>query len=127
MIGGIRNQTAKVAELLCLPPRTFALVGMTIGYPAKPSKVRRRLPLDVVLHREVYSDENLEDGLRRYDEATAQSGIYAGRHIPPASPGPTGTDGRVYGWCEHSARRMARPISKRANMKAQLEALGWEF
>lgn len=131
MIGGIRNHIAKVSELLNLPPRTFALVGMTIGYPEKPAKVRHRLPLDVILHREVYSDENLEDGLRRYDEVTAQSGIYAGRQVA-TSEQKTGENqpGQVekppiYGWSEHSARRMARV--SRPNMKAQLEALGWEF
>lgn len=140
MIGGIRNQTAKVAELLHLPPRTFALVGMTVGYPAAPAKLRHRLPLDVVLHREVYCDENLWDGLRRYDEVTARSGIYAGRQLAPA-PGSARApqtahessgvqqqaEPRLYGWTEHSARRMARPNAKRANMKVQLEALGWEF
>lgn len=132
MIGGIRNDTAKVAELLNLPPRTFALVGMTIGYPEKPAKVRHRLPLDVILHRETYSDENLEDGLRRYDEVTAQSGIYAGRQVSVSAEkegeGQTTADKpQVYGWSEHSARRMARVSSGRADMKAQLEALGWEL
>src|SRR5690606_18447845 len=62
---GIRNETAKMAELLRLPPRTFALVGMSVGYPAEPSRVRHRLPMDVILHHEEYSDENLEDGLSR--------------------------------------------------------------
>ena len=133
MIGGIRNQTAKVAELLNLPPRSFALVGMTVGYPAKPAKVRHRLPLDVILHREVYSDDNLEDGLRRYDEVTAKSGIYAGRQVvtPEQKSGEAQAEGekqpRIYGWSEHSARRMARATASRADMQAQLEALGWEF
>lgn len=148
MIGGIRNQLEEVAELLRLPPKTFALVGMTVGYPAKTPKVRHRLPLDVVLHREVYSDENLADGLRRYDEVTAQSGIYAGRKISRAqveagqpssddaapergkastSPVSDQSASQLYGWCEHSARRMSRPNAHRANLKAQLEALGWEF
>lgn len=54
-IGGIRNEVAKVAELLQLPPRTFALFGMTLGYPANPSQVRHRLPMEVVLHHETYS------------------------------------------------------------------------
>lgn len=123
MIGGIRNQTAKVAELLRLPPRTFALFGMTVGYPANRSRVRHRLPMDVVLHREEYSDANLEEGLRRYDEVTAQSGIYAGRQITSAGAGKPA----LYGWCEHSARRMSRTNPHRTKMREQLERLGWEF
>lgn len=130
MIGGIRNDVPTVMELLRMPPRTFPLVGMTVGYPAQPAKLRHRLPQDVVLHREAYSDESLEDGLRRYDQVTDRSGIYAGRQVPVAgSPGApqTATTARPYGWSEHSARRMARPNAARANLKEQLEALGWEF
>lgn len=122
-LGGIRNQTAKVAELLRLPKRTFALFGMTVGYPAKPSRVRHRLPMDVVLHHDEYSDANLEDGLRRYDAVTAQSGIYAGRHVSLNGA----KDPQLYGWSEHTARRMARPNPERTNMRKQLEDLGWEF
>jgi len=122
-LGGIRNQVAKVAELLRLPPRTFALFGMTIGYPAEPSRVRHRLPMDVVLHREEYSDEGLEDGLSRYDSVTAASGIYAGRQVAVQDA----REPKIYGWSEHSARRMSLPNPRRANMRKQLEALGWEF
>lgn len=122
-IGGIRNEVVRVAELLQLPPRTFALFGMTVGYPAKPSRVRHRLPIDVVLHRETYSTEGLEDGLRRYDEVTAASGIYAGRRAQADNA----NEPQVYGWCEHTARRMARKHPKRADMRKQLEQLGWEF
>lgn len=122
-LGGIRNQTAKVAELLRLPKRTFALFGMTVGYPAKPSRVRHRLPLDVVLHHEEYSDANLEEGLRRYDAVTAQSGIYAGRHVRLEDA----KERQQYGWSEHTARRLARPHPDRLNMRQQLENLGWEF
>ena len=122
-IGGIRNELAKVAELLRLPPRTFALFGMTVGYPAKPSRVRHRIPMDVVLHHETYSDDGLEDGLRRYDETTAASGIYAGRRATLDDA----KEPQLYGWCEHTARRLARPHPKRAGMRRQLEQLGWEF
>lgn len=122
-IGGLRNEVTKVAELLRLPPKTFGLFGMTVGYPADASRVRHRLPLDVVLHREEYSDANLEDGLARYDEVTAASGIYANRRV--AVDGTAEPD--MYGWREHTARRMARPSKSRVNMQEKLEQLGWEF
>lgn len=121
-IGGIRDAVVEVAELLRLPPRTFALFAMTVGYPAGPTHVRPRLPMDVVLHRETYSDHKLEEGLRRYDEITAASGIYARRAAPE-----DGGEPRLYGWCEHTARRLARPHPKRAALRRQLEELGWEF
>lgn len=122
-LGGVRNEMAKMAELLRLPPRTFALVGMTVGYPAQASRVRHRLPMDVILHHEEYSDAHLEEGLRRYDTITAQSGIYAGRQVAVDDTRNVTT----YGWCEHTARRMARPHPKRLHMLQQLEKLGWEF
>lgn len=122
-VGGIRDAVAEVAELLHLPPRTFGLFALTVGYPAKPTRVRHRLPLEVVLHREVYSDAGLEDGLRRYDETTAASGIYAGRQTPAGGR----EELELYGWCEHTARRLARPHPKRADMHGKLEQLGWEF
>lgn len=121
-LGGLRNETAKVAQLLRLPPRTFALFGMTVGYPAEPSRVRHRLPLKVVLHHEEYNDTRLGEGLEHYDAVTAASGIYSGRNLPA-----DGKEPRVYGWSEHTARRMSRPHPKRVNMREQLEELGWEF
>lgn len=122
-IGGIRNELAKVVELLHLPPRTFPVYAMTVGYPAQPSRVKPRLPADVVLHYETYSDQGLEDGIARYDQVMAESGIYAGRHVAVG-----GTEQpRVYGWCEHTARRLARVNPQRAAMRQQLERLGWEF
>ncbi len=79
---------------------------MTVGYPATPPKIRHRLPLDVILHREVYSDDNLEEGLRHYDEVTAQSGIYrgaasGGSRARPRRPAPA--------TLEQKAGRKARP------------------
>ena len=55
-IGGIRNQPAAVAAELGLPPRSFALFGLTIGYPdpAARASVKPRLPQDAVLFRERY-------------------------------------------------------------------------
>lgn len=124
-IGGIRNRLRDVAELLQLPPRTFALFGMTVGYPEKPSKVKPRLPLRVILHREQYSDEGLEEGIEEYDRTMAATGVYKGRQVQTA--GSEALDPAAYGWSEHSARRMARPSPERAEMKAILESLGWEF
>lgn len=122
-IGGLRNQVAKVAELLRLPPKTFGLFGMTVGYPAKESNVRHRLPMEAVLHREEYSEANLEKALARYDEVTAASGIYAKRQVSLDGA----EEPKVYGWREHTARRMARPSPYRQCMREQLERLGWEF
>ena len=117
MIGGIRNDPVKVAELLKLPPRTFALVGMTVGYPAEPPKLRHRLPLDVILHREAYSDAGARGRrppLRRSDGPE--------RHLRRA-PGKAGGGRtaqrrpalrlvRAFGPAHGPAQRRPRPVSK---------------
>ncbi len=123
-IGAIRNRPVQVAQLLKLPPRTFALVGLTIGYPARPAKLKPRLPAQVTVHYEEYSEDGLEEGLAAYDEIMASSGIYKNREVPvEGQPGVT----RLYGWCEHSARRMSKPHPLRHNMKEHLQQLGWDF
>jgi len=123
-VGGIRNRPLEVARLLKLPPRTFALFGLTVGYPAYQPKIKPRLPAEVTVHREEYSEAGLEEGLAAYDSIMAQTGIYKDREVQvDGQPGAT----RLYGWCEHSARRMAKPHPLRRNMKEMLEQLGWEF
>lgn len=56
-IGGLRNDAARVAELLALPPGAFAVFGMCVGYAKDgvASEVKPRLPQDIVLHREKYA------------------------------------------------------------------------
>lgn len=69
-IGGIRNHPAEVGELLGLPPETFALFGMTVGYPdpATETEVKPRLPQSLVLHRERYQTASRARELADYDD-----------------------------------------------------------
>lgn len=55
-IGAMRNDPARVAELLGLPPKSFVVFGLCIGYadPAVKNEVKPRLPQSTVLHRERY-------------------------------------------------------------------------
>ncbi|HWU96319.1 MAG TPA: NADPH-dependent oxidoreductase [Sphingomonas sp.] len=68
-IGGIRNHPAEVAAELGLPPRSFALFGLTVGYPdpAAPASVKPRLPQDAVLFRERYGSVDGTQGAASYD------------------------------------------------------------
>lgn len=63
-IGAMRNQPEKVAEELGLPKETFAVFGLTVGYPdpSAGAAIKPRLPQARVLHREQYdgTDEDLE-------------------------------------------------------------------
>lgn len=126
MIGSIRNHIKDVAKLLGLPPRTYPLVGMTIGYPAKKNPTKPRLPREVILHQETYDTSGLEEGLDAYDEIMAETGIYRGRHVESEAAA-NRKERRLYGWCEHTARRMSKPHPKRRDMFDSLKQLGWEY
>jgi nitroreductase len=107
-LGALRNDTARVIELLGLPERVFPVFGMTLGFPAGTDRlIRPRLPLDAVLHRERYNPAS-RDLLEGYDRSMAETEIYRGRQQngvrpdgTPAEPIPESE----YGWLEHSARR----------------------
>lgn len=68
-IGGIRNRPAEVAAELGLPRRTFALFGLTVGYPdpATPAAVKPRLPQEAVLFRERYDTDDSAAAIAAYD------------------------------------------------------------
>jgi len=56
-IGGVRNHPAEVAAELNLPPKVFALFGLTVGRPdpERPASVKPRLPQAAVLYNETYA------------------------------------------------------------------------
>lgn len=69
-IGGIRNDLFRIAELLELPPFTFPVFGMSIGYPAAKNEVKTRLPQEAIVSVDAYqplTDKQLET----YNEQTA--------------------------------------------------------
>lgn len=68
-IGGIRNRPIEVAAELGLPPRTFALFGLTVGYPdpAAPAAVKPRLPQEAVLFHDRYGADDDAPALAAYD------------------------------------------------------------
>jgi nitroreductase len=120
-IGSIRNNPRDVIELLGLPQHVFPVTGMTLGYPARPAKIRPRLPLAAIMHREKYNS-NQDEALRQYDKSMAETGIYDQRQVPVAGRPETMED---YGWLEHTARRVSKPV--RMELRKILEEQGFEL
>lgn len=124
MVGAIRNNPAKVTELLGLPSFTYAVMGMSLGYPMFVPTVKPRLPIDAVYCREHYSAEKFESSIREYDDSIILGGHLKGREVKndeyPNFSGP-------YSWSEHSARRLAdmSPTALRPHMKPYLESQGF--
>jgi FMN reductase [NAD(P)H] len=66
-IGGIRRSLQAMTELLELPPRSFPVVGLTIGHVDKPAQQKPRLPMEAFRHEERYQTEGLREAIARYD------------------------------------------------------------
>ena len=71
-IGAIRNNIAAADKLLGLPDLVYPIFGMCLGYPAQDPETKPRLPIDVVLKKEGYSDENDVDLIGDYDKSVRQ-------------------------------------------------------
>lgn len=69
-IGGIRRAPEAMIELLKLPPKTYPVVGTTIGVPdaTKLPQVKPRVPLDSFALNEIYDTEKVAAGIRAYDQ-----------------------------------------------------------
>ena len=67
-IGGIRNDPAKMTELLELPEQVVPLFGLCLGWPDQDPALKPRLPLSVTLKEETYDETHDRDGVASYDE-----------------------------------------------------------
>lgn len=67
-IGAIRNDPQTVADLLELPDHVYPVFGLCIGVPDQDPDVKPRLPMDVVLKEDVYSDVGDAERISVYDE-----------------------------------------------------------
>jgi len=110
-IGGIRNQIAKVSELLGLPEMVYPVFGMCLGYPAGAVGQRPRLPLQAVLHRNRYHAETTTEQVKVYDEVTSE---YMRKRTGGTNVAP---------WSAIMAKRLAEPT--RLHMKEFLKDKGF--
>ncbi|MFC0472371.1 oxygen-insensitive NADPH nitroreductase [Halalkalibacter kiskunsagensis] len=68
MIGGIRNDPEAVSQLLGLPPYTFPVMGLCIGYPAQSPNQKPRLPKRAVVFKEQYNQMEIDEAIGEYDQ-----------------------------------------------------------
>ncbi len=103
-ISSIRNHAQTVSDLLELPEWVFPLAGMCVGYPESEGVITPRLPLDVTIHTDRFSEAGVESKVDAYDRR---------RHalVPYAKQRGIGRFGEAsfYGWSEDKARQYARP------------------
>ncbi|MBP2242177.1 FMN reductase (NADPH) [Cytobacillus eiseniae] len=69
-IGGLRYDLEAVCDLLHIPSRVLPLFGLAVGYPAKMTEKKPRLPINHIYHENEYRSnrEENEQQLQVYNE-----------------------------------------------------------
>lgn len=109
-IGGIRNHIEQVSELLQLPQFVYPVFGMCLGVPDQKPLLRPRLPLEAILHTDVY-DADRAQFIKQYDEAYAD-------YMLKRSGGKSNLS-----WSAQMHKRLIQPI--RLHMKEFLRKKGF--
>ena len=116
-IGAMRNDPLRVAELLDLPSKCFAVFGLCVGYadPASKNEVKPRLPQSTVLHRERYDAAPEARDRPVYDAEMAK---FSARHELQATT-----------WTARMLNRMGplKAMNGRERIRATLAKLGFEI
>ena len=110
-IGALRNDPARVTEILDLPQQVYPVFGLCLGYPDQDPEVKPRLPLSVVLKENSYGTEGEAEEIAAYD--AEMRAYYAAR-----------TDNqKVQGWSDQMAGLLGR--EGRPHMLEFLRAQGF--
>jgi nitroreductase len=119
-IGALRNDAERVAQILGLPPRSFAVFGSCVGWPHPDAEgaIKPRLPQQVVLHRERYG--SVAEQLATVDAYDARMADFYAEQRMDTPPG---------GWSVHSSQRVASVAALRGRdrLRVALSALGFEL
>jgi nitroreductase len=116
-IGAMRNDPLRVHELLGLPPRSFVVFGLCVGYPTEKGEgeVKPRLPQATVLHRERYDASNEVAERQAYD---AEMEKFSKRHELAAAT-----------WTQRVLNRLGpiKSMNGRETIRQSLKKLGFEI
>lgn len=104
-ISVIRDHAKVISEMLELPPKVIPVAGMCVGWPAEEGGITPRLPLDVTVHEERFTESGFADKIDAYDRRRAVTRPYRNQRD-------TERFGRSesYGWSEDKARQYAMPL-----------------
>lgn len=112
-IGALRNDAARVAEMLELPKESFAVFGMCIGYADTEAEVKPRLPQQAVLFENHYKAPTEEQLRAEYDRTLGEFSRRQGMANET--------------WTERVIERTLRKtgVGTRAQLRSILEKLGF--
>lgn len=117
MIGGVRNDATKTAEILGLPHLAYCVFGMCLGWPGHVAPQKPRMAFDAVVHRERYGGQTDGDdakaALDDYDRALAAHYESTGKATTPDS------------WTRTMDAKFHPAL--RSDLRQQLKQLGFDF
>jgi nitroreductase/FMN reductase [NAD(P)H] len=104
-ISVIRDHARVISEMLELPEKVVPVAGMCVGWPAEEGGITPRLPLDVTVHEERFTESDLAGKIDAYDHRRVATHPYRNQRD-------TERFGRseFYGWSEDKARQYAVPL-----------------
>ncbi|MEM9139069.1 MAG: nitroreductase family protein [Pseudomonadota bacterium] len=112
----LRNDAKQVSDLLDLPERVIPIAGLTLGWPAQPSKISPRLSLEATVHENRFRSDQ-QAGIREYNQR---------RGSPPRQRDPQRFGEKPdYGWSDEKARQYADP--QRADWGAFVRSKGFSL
>jgi nitroreductase len=104
-LSAIRDQAARVSDMLGLPERVIPVAGLAAGWPARAGHITPRLGLETTLHQDRYRQGDLARQIDAYDRRRAA----AHPHRRQRGVERFG-EARFYGWSEDKARQYAEPL-----------------
>jgi len=113
MIGAVRNDPEKIAEILELPKRTYAVFGMCLGFPDEAPKQKPRMPVSGIVHRETYDREASLAVLDPYNAELRRHYESIGKQTTADS------------WSDEVDAKLS--AKARDGLRAQLKARGFDF
>jgi len=116
MIGAVRNNALKTAEILGLPKRVYCVFGMCLGWPDKVPPQKPRMKRLATVHHERYGSGPAGDQgglLSEYDKDLAAH--YESRGMPTAPDS----------WSHEFNKKFTPELRK--DLRSQLKQLGFDF
>lgn len=119
-ISAIRNHSTAISELLGLPQHVFPVAGLGVGWPAETPRVSFRLPLEVTVHTDRYSEVGLRENIAAYDARRQASQPFRNqKYVEDFGASP------AYSWSQDKARQYGKP--ERADFGAFIRRKGFNL
>lgn len=116
-IGATRNRAKELAELIQLPPHSYVVCGLVVGWPDPNSNasIRPRLPQRVVGHHNFYNTGDFDEHVKSYEAV-----FHAFREG-------LGMKDKTWKQAVQSSATSMAYMDGRQNLRTSLEAFGFGF